>query len=132
MVNATNESWFGTTAAAYQLLAINTFRSVENRVSIARVGNTGITAFIDPYGRIIQRLRNGVRQELFVEGILLGQVPLAEGQTFYTRYGDAFAALQIILCVQLLAYAFVRRTHVHEAREFQPQPCGRTFGGEET
>jgi len=122
MVSATNESWFGDTAAPYQLLAMSVFRAAENRVAIARSTNTGITAFIDPFGRITERLRGPEQQELFVDGLLLGSVPLSEGLTFYTRYGDVFAFLQISLCVLMLVFACTRHSVPAETRDFYIEP----------
>jgi apolipoprotein N-acyltransferase len=106
MVIATNEAWFGETAAPYQLLAMSVFRAVENRVAIVRAANTGISAFIDPFGRITERLQSADLRELFVEGVLTSEVPLAEGQTWYTRHGDMFAFLQILWCVGLFYAAW--------------------------
>jgi apolipoprotein N-acyltransferase len=97
MVNGTNEAWFGDTAEPYQHLAVNVFRAAENRVAIARVANTGISALIDPFGRITERLRGADRKELFVEGVLIGDIPLSSEKTFYTEYGDLFAFLQIAI-----------------------------------
>ena len=92
---------FGETAAPYQLLAMTVFRAAENRVAIARSANTGVTAFIDPFGRITRRLRNPDGRDLFVGGVLTGEVALARARTFYTAYGDVFAYLAIgatLLC----------------------------------
>jgi len=95
MILGTNEAWFGDTAAPYQLLAMTVFRAVENRVAIARSANTGVTALIDPFGRITHRLRGPDGRDLFVEGILLGDMAVAAGRTLYTAYGDVFAYLAI-------------------------------------
>jgi len=63
-----------------------TFRAIENRVAFGRAANTGISGFIDPYGRIL------AQSELFVDDALLHALPLrATTTTFYTRYGDVFA-----------------------------------------
>ena len=105
MVNATDEGLFGATEASDQLLAINTFQAAMNRVALARSANMGIAAFIDPFGRITARLRGRERKDLFEEGILVTEVPLSERQTFYTRYGDIFAYLQILFCGLLLLHA---------------------------
>ena len=57
VINATNEAWFQDSSAPRQFLAISVFRAAENRVAVLRVANTGISAAIDPYGRIVRRLR---------------------------------------------------------------------------
>jgi len=94
-VIATNEAWFGETAAPYHLLVMSQFRAAENRVAIARAANTGISAFIDPFGRVTQAIHGPEGKALFVEGTLVGEIPLAHERTFYTEYGDIFAAAQI-------------------------------------
>src|SRR5205823_3803803 len=85
MVSTTNEAWFGDTAAPHQLLAMTVFRAVENHISIIRAANTGVTAAIDPYGRIISRVRNDGGKEVFIEGVLTAQIPLSSRLTFYTK-----------------------------------------------
>ena len=107
MVNATNEARFGDTATPHQFLAMSVFRAAENRVAIARVANTGISAFIDPFGRVTDRLRGADRKELFVEGVLIGDVVLSKERTFYTRYGDLFAFATIALCAFTLIYSWL-------------------------
>jgi apolipoprotein N-acyltransferase len=86
MVNMTNDAWFGRTSGPWQHLAMLPFRAVENRVAIARAANTGVSAFIEPSGRISQTL------PLFARGILSDRIPLrGSAETLYTRYGDLFA-----------------------------------------
>jgi apolipoprotein N-acyltransferase len=108
MTIATNEAWFGETGAPYELLAMSAFRAVENRVAIARAANTGVSAFIDPFGRITQRVRGADKKDLFVEGALVGDVAISRERTFYTRYGDVFAFSQIGVCALTLAYALLK------------------------
>ena len=91
MVSVTNEGFYGPTAAPHQTLAINIFRAVENRVAIARAATTGVSAFIDPDGKIVDRVRDSSGNDLFVSGILVRDVPLSDKKTFYTVYGDVFA-----------------------------------------
>jgi len=107
MINATNEAWFGDTAAPYQFLAMSVFRAAENRIAVVRSANTGISAFIDPYGRIVEQLKGADGNSIFVEGVLSGAVPLSMGPTFYTRYGDVFAIGQIAASVLILLYVLL-------------------------
>ena len=84
----TNDAWYGRTGAPHQFLAITALRAAENRVWIARAANTGISAFIDPQGRVQEQTR------IFERGFLVRDVPLRpppSGGSFYTRRGDVFA-----------------------------------------
>jgi apolipoprotein N-acyltransferase len=106
MASVTNESAFGPTAGPHQTLAMNAFRAVENRVSVARSATTGVSAFIDTRGRIVSRVQGADGADLFVSGVLVRDVPLSGERTFYTAYGDVFAqacalaaALILLLCL---------------------------------
>ena len=68
---------------------MSVFSAVENRIAVVRAANTGISGFIDPFGRIIGTVRKG-HKELFVEGHLTKNVAMSSEQTFYTAYGDVF------------------------------------------
>jgi apolipoprotein N-acyltransferase len=103
LVTITNDAWFGRTSAPYQHLAIATFRAVENRVYITRAANTGISAFIDPKGRIVEQ--GGI----FTEEAMNGAIRLSKEKTFYTLYGDVFAWICSGLSFLLLGYAFIQR-----------------------
>ena len=105
MVNATNEAWFGESSASEQFLAMSVFRAVENHVAIARAANTGISSFIDPYGRITARLAAADGKELFVEGTLTQDVPLSTQRTFYTSHGDVFAMTGLVVCAFFVLWA---------------------------
>ena len=72
------------------MLAISVFRAVENRVSVARAANTGISCFIDPHGKIVKKVKNHHRETL-VEGYITEGISISRKTTFYTRYGDVFA-----------------------------------------
>lgn len=86
LVNITNDAWFGRTSAPYQHLAMATVRAVENGAYVVRAANTGISAIIAPDGRILRA------SGLFTQEALGGLVEPRRGTTFYTRYGDVFAA----------------------------------------
>lgn len=87
LVTITNDAWFGRTSAPYQHFAMAVFRAVENRVPVIRAANTGISGFIDPEGRIVNK------SEIFVEASLTESVPLGRVTSAYTRFGDVFAWL---------------------------------------
>lgn len=84
LVNLTNDAWYGLTSAAYQHLALAQFRAVETRRAMVRDTNTGVTAVIDPLGRIVNR------SFLFETSLLVHQIPLLSSQTVYTKLRDWF------------------------------------------
>lgn len=85
LVNITNDAWYGRTSAPHQHLSMLTLRAVENRRSIARAANTGISALVDPLGRVTGRT------ELFEPALLTGTLQALSLGTFYTKRGDLFA-----------------------------------------
>jgi len=92
LVNISNDGWFLHSNELPQHLAICVFRAVENRVSIARAVNTGISGFIDPDGRIYARVEKDGRS--FGRGIVgyeLQPVYRDERTSLYGRFGDWFA-----------------------------------------
>jgi len=107
MINVTNEGWFGKTAAPYQMAAVNVFRAVENRIAVARAANTGISCFIDPYGRITDRVRSN-NTDIFVSGYLTREIPLTYERTFYTIHGDLFVYLVLSIAILVLALTVFR------------------------
>lgn len=104
MVNMTNDAWFGETSGPWQHLAVLPLRAVENRVAIARAANTGVSAVIEPSGRLRQVLG------LFQRGVLEDRVVARTRTTFYTRYGDAFAYACLGLSLGALGWAALRRS----------------------
>lgn len=86
IINLTNDSWSGHVAAAMQHMSKAVLRAVENRRSVVRCSNGGMTCVIDPNGRILQIL------EPYTEGFLMAKVPVYTArQTLYTKWGDWFA-----------------------------------------
>ena len=85
LTTMTNDAWFGRTQAALQHFSISVFRAVENRRSVVRVANTGISGFVDPSGTILERT------DIFTDCAFTRQVPVLSGTTFYTRHGDLLA-----------------------------------------
>ncbi|MEQ1753939.1 MAG: apolipoprotein N-acyltransferase [Micropepsaceae bacterium] len=92
LVNVTDDSWFGPWAGPYQHLGLAKVRAVEEGLAIARAANTGISAVIDPYGRIIASL--GLNKS----GVVDAPLPKPLDPTLYSVAGDAiFAAIMLVL-----------------------------------
>ena len=89
MINLTNDGWFGNSTGPYQHLQQARVRAIEQGLPMVRAANTGISAVIDPVGRIIARLGLGV------EGVLDSGLPSAIAPTIYTRIGDIPAAVMV-------------------------------------
>ena len=108
LVNMTNDAWSFSVPCAMQHMAMAVFRAVENRRSVVRSTNGGMTVIIDPNGRIRETLAP------FTEGYLIGEVPVYTGTTtLYTAWGDWFPWLLLVLSAATLAFgigrAFARR-----------------------
>jgi apolipoprotein N-acyltransferase len=97
ILNLSNDAWFGPTGYAEMHLAHAVFRAVELRSFVVRGTNTGISAVIDPSGRVTARLG------LFEEGTLSAEVGPAAAPTFYARFGSAPCALAFGACAALAA-----------------------------
>jgi apolipoprotein N-acyltransferase len=98
LVNITNDAWYGESSAPYQHFSMTILRAVENRRSIIRSANTGISGFIDPSGRVIASTK------LFSDAVITRTVPILEETTFYSRFGDLFA----MACLGLTLVAVFR------------------------
>lgn len=96
LVTMTNDAWFGRTSAPLQHFSMAVFRAVENRRSVARSANTGISGFIDPGGKINETT------SLFEETALTRQVACLTSMSFYTRHGDVFAELCLLATLVFL------------------------------
>jgi apolipoprotein N-acyltransferase len=97
LVNITNDAWFGRSFAPYQHASFLVLRAIENRTAIVRCGNTGISGFLDPQGRWQQKTA------LFTEAVIAESIPLTNGLTFYTRFGDLIVYISYaILALYLL------------------------------
>jgi apolipoprotein N-acyltransferase len=104
LVNMTNDAWSKAVACEMQHMSIALFRALENKRTLVRSTNGGITCVIDPNGRITAML------EPFTEDFLIAEVPIyTDEQTLYTRWGDWFGILVLILALVGLAGGFVYR-----------------------
>jgi apolipoprotein N-acyltransferase len=93
LVIITNDAWFGRSSAPRQHLSMAVLRAVENRRAVARAANTGVSAFVDPLGRLT------ATSNLFEPAFLTEDLPLLAGDSFYVRYGHFFP----LICLLLLA-----------------------------
>ncbi|MBF0224763.1 MAG: apolipoprotein N-acyltransferase [Desulfobacterales bacterium] len=107
IVNITNDAWFGFSSAPFQHFSMVVFRAIENKKSVIRSANTGISGFIDPLGRIISF------SPLFVESMLVENVPLVENQTFYSKHGDVF----IFLCLCFFIFILYQNGYLKLRKE---------------
>ena len=107
IVNITNEAWFGKTSAPYQFVAMSVFRAVENRVSVVRCANTGVSCFIYPNGKIIGKVQKN-NKDIFVKGFSTKTIPLSEEKTFYTIYGDIFAYINMIITIMIIFWSLLK------------------------
>ena len=101
LVNISNDGWFGDTGAPWQHLRMARMRAIENNRWVVRSTNTGVSASIDPFGRVVQQLRRNTRTAVNVP------YGVVTGTTFYTRHGDWFAWTCGIICIGAL---FLRPT----------------------
>jgi apolipoprotein N-acyltransferase len=91
-VNVTDDSWFGppSSAGPYQHLLIARVRAIEEGLPVARAANTGISAVIDPMGRIVAKLGSGKA------GVVDSALPAALPETFFAKFGEAGFLLMLI------------------------------------
>jgi len=99
----TNDGWYGTSYGPWQHLAIGRFRCIENRRAMARCANTGVSAFIDRFGRV------GAELSWWEKGTLSGDVPLEKELSFYSRWPDLLPKASLLMTAALFAFAFRRR-----------------------
>ncbi len=107
LVNITNDAWFGTSSGPYQHFDMAIFRAVENRRSVARAANTGISGFIDPIGRI------KAATPLLKDAVETRNLPMIHQKTIYTRFGNWFPILCSIVGI---GYILLIRSAIVNAR----------------
>ena len=91
LTTITNDAWYGRSSAAYQHWDQAAMRAIENGRYLARAANTGISGFVDPYGRVLER------SELFEQRMLVRDLRFLAGRTIYSRIGDLVAWLSLAL-----------------------------------
>ncbi len=99
LINISNDGWYGRSVAPDQHLAMARVRAVENRRWLLRATNNGYTVAIDPYGREVASLKSDIR------GVLRAPYSFRSDRTIYSRFGDWFAWLCVIVAIGLLVAA---------------------------
>jgi apolipoprotein N-acyltransferase len=100
LVNISDDGWYGDTSAPWQHLNIARMRAIENRRWLLRDTNNGVTAVIDPYGRVRQSIP---RHQV---DALAAKYAYRDDMTFYTAHGDVFASACAILGIGIVGWAF--------------------------
>ncbi len=100
LVNISDDGWYGDTGAPWQHLNMARMRAIENHRWLLRATNTGVTAAIDPEGRIASEAPRHVR------GAFAFPFAFEQGTTFYTRHGDWFAYLCTLVTLLSLGFSF--------------------------
>ncbi|MBI5778043.1 MAG: apolipoprotein N-acyltransferase [Planctomycetes bacterium] len=108
IVNVSNDGWFKNSSELDQILAISAFRAVENKTTFVRATNTGISAIIQPSGRIyVLKNKDGKVKE--VEGTWAKPLVISEQKgTFYTRWGDYFPYLCLFIAVIIIILKYLK------------------------
>lgn len=110
LVDMTNDGWFQHSAGSHQHLANAIFRCVETGRPMLRAANTGVTCFVNQFGRVTQMLSDETGST-FTEGVLTGEisVPTEYELTFYARHGELFAkACAVITLIVIVAFGVIR------------------------
>jgi apolipoprotein N-acyltransferase len=108
LTTITNDAWYGRSSAAYQHWEQASMRAIEEGRYLARAANTGVSGFVDPYGRVI------ARTDLFVQATAVQNVRFIRERTVYNRIGDLVAWLS--LAITAAALLATRRARRHAAR----------------
>lgn len=103
LTTITNDAWFGTSSAAYQHWDQAAMRSIEQGRYLARAANTGISGFVDPYGRVL------AKTALFEPAMRVREVRFLTDRTVYGRIGDSLAYAGLVVAILMLAGAMPRR-----------------------
>lgn len=109
MVNITNDGWFGRSTAPYQHLNLIRYRAIENGMPVARLANSGVSAFIDQYGHY-----DG-NTEIFTDRVVQRKVPLKTRDTLYSHIGDIVEKFLLLFFAVYLLTALLLSFKSHKA-----------------
>jgi apolipoprotein N-acyltransferase len=115
LTSITNDAWFGRSSAPWQHLAMARMRSVETGRYLARAANTGVSAIVDPYGRVVRQTA------LFEQTVAIGDVRFLDGITPYVRIGDVVPWAGLVVALALWGLSVRGRRRPASA---SPAPSG--------
>ena len=95
LTTITNDAWYGRSSAAYQHWEQASLRAIEEGRYLARAANTGVSGFVDPYGRVL------AASPLFEQALLVADLRFIRARTLYSRTGDLVAWLSLLNSVSL-------------------------------
>jgi apolipoprotein N-acyltransferase len=104
LTTITNDAWYERSSAAYQHWEQASLRAIEQGRYLARAANTGISGFVDPYGRVL------AQSGLFEQTMLVGDLRFIRSMTIYARVGDLIAWLSLAATAAALVATRVRQT----------------------
>jgi apolipoprotein N-acyltransferase len=102
LTTITNDAWYGYSSAPYQHFLQAQMRAIEHGRYLARAANTGISGFVDPYGRIL------AASPLFEQAVLVADLRFIRARTVYSRTGDLVAWLSLLNSVFWILYSKIR------------------------
>ena len=98
IINITNDAWFGNSSGPFQHFNSSRFRAIEQGIPVFRSANTGISAIIDPYGRIIDKIGLGKKGSIF------SPLPKKTLETYYSKVGDFLFFGVLILTLLIMIF----------------------------
>jgi len=99
----TNDSWYGNSSGPYQHKEISVLRAIENRRSVIRAANGGISCIIDPLGQTIKETKYNTKD------VLVGDVSLNNKITFYTKHPLIIPILSVLISIIILFITIVKK-----------------------
>jgi apolipoprotein N-acyltransferase len=96
LTTITNDAWYGWSSAAYQHWDQASMRAIEQGRYLARAANTGISGFVDPYGRVLQK------SNMFESAVMVADLRFISARTIYSRIGDLVGWLSVVLVAAAL------------------------------
>jgi apolipoprotein N-acyltransferase len=103
LTTITNDAWYGWSSAAYQHWEQASMRAIEEGRYLARAANTGISGFVDPYGRVMQQ------SNMFQSAVMVADLRFIKARTIYSYIGDVAGWLGVALTAALFVVSRPRR-----------------------